>query len=73
MTLAEQPFEREVRVARFSLSAEVAAHLRAVGMGEGTRVRIVRAAPFGGPLHLRVSSGAELAIDRELARGVVIE
>ena len=47
-----------------------AAWLRAIGLGEGVEVTVLRRAPLGGPLHVRVSGGAELAVDRELARNV---
>ncbi len=47
--------------------------LRAVGLFEGVRVTLLRRAPLGGPLHLRTSSGAELAVDRQLARAVAVE
>ena len=40
-----------------------AAWLRAIGLGEGATVTVLRRAPLGGPLHLRVSNGAELAVD----------
>jgi ferrous iron transport protein A len=50
-----------------------AAWLRAIGLGEGMTVTVLRRAPLGGPLHVRVSGGAELAVDRELARHVEIE
>jgi Fe2+ transport system protein FeoA len=73
MTLEDLPFDREARIASISMSSEIAAYLRAVGIGEGTRVSVVRAAPFGGPLFLRASSGAEVAIDREIARAIVVE
>lgn len=57
----------ESRVERVALSHDAAAYLRAVGIEEGVRIKVLRRAPFGGPLHVRTSSGAELAIDRELA------
>lgn len=47
-----------------------AAWLRAIGLGEGVEVTVLRKAALGGPLHVRVSGGAELAVDRELARNV---
>lgn len=49
-----------------------AAWLRAIGLGEGQTVTVLRKAPFGGPLHVRVSGGVELAVDRELARRVEV-
>jgi Fe2+ transport system protein FeoA len=33
----------------------------------------LRYAPLGGPVHFRTSTGAELAIDLELARAVDVE
>lgn len=73
MTLDELPFDRDARIASMDLGAELASYLRAVGIGEGTRVRVVRAAPLGGPLFLRASSGAEVAIDRDVARAITVE
>lgn len=46
--------------------------LRAIGLGEGVIVTVLRSAPLGGPLHVRISGGAELAVDRELARQVEV-
>lgn len=46
--------------------------LRAIGLGEGETVTVLRKAPLGGPLHVRVSGGAELAVDRELAAKVEV-
>lgn len=55
------------------LDAREADWLRAVGLFEGTGVTLLRSAPFGGPLHVRTSSGAEFAVDRQLARAVSVE
>lgn len=73
MTLADLELRREGRVARLTMAVEAAAYLRAVGVAEGMGVFVVRRAPIGGPLHVRTSSGAELALDRDLARGVELE
>lgn len=54
------------------LAEREAAWLRAIGLGEGTTVTLLRRAPWGGPLHVRVSGGAELAVDRELALQVEV-
>jgi Fe2+ transport system protein FeoA len=47
-----------------------AAWLRAVGLYEGVTVTPLRFGPFRGPVHLRTSTGAELAIDFDLAQAV---
>lgn len=49
------------------LSEREAAWLRAIGLSEGSTVTLLRRAPLGGPLHVRVSGGVELAVDRHLA------
>ena len=60
-------------VTALRLAEREAAWLRAIGLGEGVTVTVLRRAPLGGPLHVRVSGGAELAVDRELARHVEVE
>ena len=55
------------------LAAREADWLRALGLGEGVTVTVLRKAPLGGPLHVRVSGGAELAVDRQLARQVEVD
>ena len=50
-----------------------AAWLRAVGLSEGVLLTPLRYAPLGGPVHFRTSTGAELAIDLDLARKVEVE
>ena len=34
---------------------------------------MLRAAPFGGPIHLRTHTGGEFAVDRALARSIHVE
>ena len=61
----------EARVDGFdALDADLAAWLRAVGIAEGSRVTVLRRAVFGGPLHVRVSTGGEFALHRSLARAI---
>lgn len=55
------------------LATTEAAWLRAVGLFEGVEVTLLRRAPLGGPLHLRTSTGGELAIERSLAAAVEVE
>ena len=57
-------------VAAIELDPREVSWLRAVGVFEGERLTVLRRAPFGGPLHLRTSSGAAFAVDRDLARSV---
>ena len=64
---------RSASITALKLSEHDAAWLRAVGLAEGAAVTVLRRAPLGGPLHLRVSTGTELAVDRELARHVEVE
>ena len=59
-------------VTTLSLGEREAAWLRAIGIFEGTTVTLLRRAPLGGPLHVRVSGGAELAVDQALARSVLV-
>jgi len=63
---------QESQVTRLALSPEAATYLRAVGIEEGVRVKVLRRAPLGGPLHVRTSSGAELALDQDLARWIEV-
>jgi ferrous iron transport protein A len=63
----------EVCVAELALEAELAAWLRAVGIGEGDRVSVLRSGAFGGPLHVRNSDGGEFALNRQLARCVLVK
>jgi Fe2+ transport system protein FeoA len=60
----------DVRVTGIELEASEVEWLQAVGLEEGAIVRVLRRAPLGGPLHVRSSTGSELAIHRSLARGV---
>lgn len=64
------PPQLSASITALRLSAREAAWLRAIGLGEGVEVTVLRRAPLGGPLHVRVSGGAELAVDRELARNI---
>lgn len=74
MNLAELPFDGSVTatVTSIALPDEEAAWVRAVGIFEGEAVSVLRAALFGGPLHVRTASGGEFAIDRRLALAIVV-
>jgi len=69
-TLATLGIGATAAVKALRLPEREASWLRAVGLYEGVEVTLLRFAPLGGPLHVRISTGAELALDRELARAV---
>jgi ferrous iron transport protein A len=59
--------DRRVTIERIDLEGEAAAWLSAVGLHEGEELVVLRRAAFGGPLHVRTSSGGEFAVAREVA------
>lgn len=61
------------RVVSLSLDDGDGRWLRAVGLFEGQRVVVLRRGWFGGPLHVQIGAGAELAIDRGLASRVGVD
>jgi len=58
-----------------SLDAEPEMTRRLAGLGiePGSRIRVLRAAILGGPLHVELDSGVEAALDAKLARGARVE
>ena len=70
--LASIPLGAHARVVRLDLDDELRDWLAAVGIGVGERVVVLRRAVFGGPLHLRTSTGGEFALNRGLARMILI-
>lgn len=73
MTLSEAEVGRPVRIAKVDLEEDVAAWLGAVGLDAGEELVVLRRAIFGGPLHVRTSSGGEFAVARELATKIRTE
>lgn len=71
MTLAELPDETPAVVDALELDDVDGAVLRAMGVAEGDPILVLRRAPFGGPLHVRVGE-ASFALDRGVARGIVV-
>jgi ferrous iron transport protein A len=69
-TLATLEVGTTAPVCALRLPEREAVWLRAIGLYEGVDVTPLRFAPLGGPVHLRTSTGAELAIDLGLARAV---
>lgn len=73
MNLASLPIARTARVVVLRLEEAEARFVRAVGIFEQEEIMVLRRAPFGGPLHLRTSSGGEFALDLGLARSIEVE
>jgi Fe2+ transport system protein FeoA len=70
MTLAALPFDQEAVVEHVDLPEAELVWLRAVGLSEGERLRVLRRAPLRGPLQVRTSLGGEFIIDVVLAASV---
>lgn len=74
MTLDEVPTRTPFRVSTLTMPAADQQRLTELGLRHGARVELLRRAPFGGPLALRVADGALLALRRaQAARIVVVE
>jgi ferrous iron transport protein A len=73
VSLSEAKIGLPVRIVVVDLEAEIARWLAAVGLFQGEEVVVLRRAALGGPLHVRVVSGGEFAVGRELARSIAVE
>ena len=67
-SLATVEIGQSVRIVKANLDEDVAAWLAAVGLAEGEEVVVLRRAALGGPLHVRLAAGGELAVAREIAQ-----
>ncbi|MFO0558263.1 MAG: FeoA family protein [Polyangiales bacterium] len=72
LTLAHAGLMKDVRVSALHGDGHELQWLRAVGFFEGQTVRVLRRAPFGGPMHIRVGSGGEFAVDPSLAEHIEV-
>ncbi|MEO7113428.1 MAG: FeoA family protein [Polyangiaceae bacterium] len=73
LSLASISIGEEAVVAELALEPELAAWLRAVGIGEGDNVSVLRSGAFGGPLHVRNAVGGEFALNRQLAKSILVK
>jgi ferrous iron transport protein A len=67
LTLADAGTGRRLRIASLDVERDAETWLSAIGLAPGEEVVVLRCAAFGGPLHVRTSSGGELAVGREVA------
>jgi ferrous iron transport protein A len=73
MNLDRLPIAASARVVALKLDAAEARRVRAIGVFEDEAIVVLRRAPFGGPLHVRTSSGGEFALDVRIARAIEVE
>jgi DtxR family Mn-dependent transcriptional regulator len=71
MSLLELAIGQEATIARVEITGAEGSLLRAMGVVEGLGVRVLRRAPFGGPLQIRVGEAA-FALGRALAEQVKV-
>lgn len=72
MTLDAVPLRTTVAVSTRLLTADDQRRLTELGLRHGVRVEVLRRAPFGGPLALRVDGGGLLAVRRCQAQRIVV-
>ena len=72
-SLASAEIGQRVRIARAELDRDISAWLAAVGLAEGEEVIVLRRAALGGPLHVRLSTGGEFAVARDIAQHLGVE
>jgi ferrous iron transport protein A len=72
-SLGEVATGETVTIQKVDLPAETVGWLAAVGLERGEEITVLRKAILGGPLHLRLARGGELAVARDVALRVVVE
>jgi len=70
-TLTDLPIGQNARVASVSGSSRVSRRLMEMGVVPGADIRVVKAAPFGDPIEVRVR-GYSLAMRRNEADAIVV-
>jgi len=73
MTLAEVPVRTPVTVTALTLPGDERRRLTELGLRHGVRVEVLRRAPFGGPLALRVGAGLLALRQLQAAQVLVTE
>jgi Fe2+ transport system protein FeoA len=73
ISLASASPHVQLIVREVALPAEDAIWLAAVGLEQGEVLTLLRRAPLGDPLHVRMDNGAEFALARSLAEAIFVE
>ena len=66
MTLAEIPVGKMVTVQKVQVDEELSHRCFALGLRSGAKVEVVRKAPLGGPIHVRIGT-TDIVIRQNLA------
>ena len=72
MTLDQVPLRVPVTVSTLSMTLTQQHRLTELGVRHGVAVEVLRRAPFGGPLALRLPGGGLLALRREQAARILV-
>lgn len=72
-TLDQVPLRRPVTVSTLTLPAAEQHRLTELGVRHGVELEVLRRAPLGGPLALRLPGGGLLALRRAQARLIVVD
>ena len=70
--LSDQPVGTHVRIAAIDLPPDIHQRLLEMGLTVGTECTVLRYAPLGDPLEIRVR-GYQLAIRRSEAAGLIVQ
>lgn len=72
MKLSEAGIGEHLRVVEVSGNGRVSKRLTEMGLVPGVAVSVIRAAPFGDPIQIRLR-GYDLALRRSEAAGVIVD
>ncbi len=72
VSLADLPAGQRRTIASLELAAQERAWIDALGLSPGREVVVLRRGAFRGPLHVRVDTGAEFAVDADLAKQIML-
>ena len=72
-SLSELRVRQRGRIASIEVDVAQGPLLRAMGITEGQTVLVLRRAPAGDPLHIRLGCGGEFALAASLARAIHVE
>lgn len=71
-TLLHTPVDKTILIKSFEGGANISNKLRQYGIFVGDRVRVLRLAPFSGPVLVEVN-GREIALGRGIAARIMVE